>query len=303
MSDPPVLQDTEKKRYCSLCYSVHLKIFWRGFPLLLTTIQLYQSKPEGFQPCFLIAAGHVACPWLLHPALYSMRTGAWDVDATTRERLQQSQESKEEWSTSCISVASDPGYWSGFRSHRLPALYLRPALYPLMSSTTFLELHHPFLLLLSHISPCYIQKLPQWISQSEQPSQSSQHESLVRLTATKGNPEWTTTAMVFAMHLPKVVGVASTKLQHQQPLKYWLLRGLKCRPQQLEENQSRNSWQGWGVHDKNHLPAMFQPHAATFKEAGSHSGDVLLSHMKVELKERLLAGCMQHTDVGLAVDL
>lgn len=57
------------------------------------------------------------------------------------------------------------------------------------------------------------------------------------------------------------------------------------------------------MHDKNHLPAMFQPHAATFKEAGSHSGDVLLSHMKVELKERLLAGCMQHTDAGLAVDL
>lgn len=57
------------------------------------------------------------------------------------------------------------------------------------------------------------------------------------------------------------------------------------------------------MHDKNHLPAMFQPHAATFKEAGSHSGDVLLSHMKVELKERLLAGCMQHTDAGLAADL
>lgn len=53
MSDPSVLQDTEKKRNCSLQYSAHLRPLWRGFPLLLTAIQLHQPKPVVFQPCSL----------------------------------------------------------------------------------------------------------------------------------------------------------------------------------------------------------------------------------------------------------
>lgn len=53
MSDPSVLQDIEKKRNCSLQYSAHLRPLWRGSLLLLTAIQLHQSKPVGFQPCSL----------------------------------------------------------------------------------------------------------------------------------------------------------------------------------------------------------------------------------------------------------
>lgn len=47
--------------------------------------------------------------------------------------------------------------------------------------------------------------------------------------------------------------------------------------------------------------AMFQPAAATFKESGRCSGDMLLSRLKEELKEKFLAGYIQRTDVELAV--
>lgn len=65
MSDPSVLQDMEKKRNCSLRYSVHLRPLWRDFPLLLTAVQLYQPKPVGFQPCSPCSA------WARHAPLAS----------------------------------------------------------------------------------------------------------------------------------------------------------------------------------------------------------------------------------------
>lgn len=67
MSDPSVLQDIEKKKNGSLWYSVHLRPLWRGFPLLLTAIQLYQPKPVGFQPCSLSSTRHVVYLWLPPP--------------------------------------------------------------------------------------------------------------------------------------------------------------------------------------------------------------------------------------------
>lgn len=166
-----------KRRNCSLWYSVHLRPLWRGFPLLLTAIQLYQPMPVGFRPCSLSSTWAHCVPlasspfsslsenwWLRQGCSYVGKVLAKSGNKALKARAKP------------ILSPPNPGSW-------LQQWFSAAAGTPLCISDlvhTYYVLHFrratpSVLILLS----CYIQKLPLWIPQPGQPSYPSKRKSVV----------------------------------------------------------------------------------------------------------------------------
>ena len=177
MSDPSVLRDIEKKRNCSLQYSVHLRPLWRGFPLLLTAIHLYQPKPVGFRPCSLSSVWARCLPLASSP--FSPRSENWWLGRGCNcigKALAKSGNKAQKARVKLILSPPNPGPWL---QQWLSAAAGTPLCISGLVHTHyvlhFVRATASFLILF----PCYIQKLPLRIPQSGQPSYPSEHKSVV----------------------------------------------------------------------------------------------------------------------------
>lgn len=157
-----------KRRNCSLWYSVHLRPLWRGFPLLLTATQLYQPMPVGFRPCSLSSTwAHcvplASSPFSSQPENWWLRQGCSYVGKVWHS--QETKHWKQERSPYWVHPIQDPGSSIGSQQLQAPHSASQTWFTP-MTSSTFVELHHPF----SYYSPAISRN-----SHCEYPNQGSLH--------------------------------------------------------------------------------------------------------------------------------